>query len=46
MWTIEAPPAALEAHTSDDYSGVEYHLPANVTQAYLALEFERGREKT
>jgi hypothetical protein len=46
MWTIEAPSAALEAHTSDDYSGVEYHLPADVTQAYLALEFERGGEKT
>jgi hypothetical protein len=40
LWTIEAPPLALDAHTSDEYTGVEYHMPANATQAYLALEFE------
>jgi hypothetical protein len=45
MWTIEAPPVALEANTSEDYAGVEYHLPANATQAYLALEFERQRRE-
>jgi hypothetical protein len=45
LWTIEAPPVTLDAHTSEDYAGVEYHLPANATQAYLALEFERQRRE-
>jgi hypothetical protein len=45
LWTIDAPPVALDAHTSDEYAGVEYHLPANVTQTYLALEFERQRRE-
>jgi hypothetical protein len=45
MWTIGALPVALEAHASDDYAGVEYHLPENATQAYLALEFERQRRE-
>jgi hypothetical protein len=46
LWTIEAPAVTLDAHTSDEYAGVEYHLPANAAQAYLALEFERQRKET
>ncbi len=43
LWTIDTPPAALEAHPSEEYAGVEYRLPEKATQAYLALEFERQR---
>jgi hypothetical protein len=41
LWTIGAPPVALDQHPSDDYIGVEYHLPANAPQTYVAIEFGR-----
>lgn len=46
LWTIEARAAALQPETSEEYAGVEYHLPAN-SPPYLALEFqvEQGAEK-
>jgi hypothetical protein len=44
LWTLDAPAAALEAHPSEEYTGVEYRVPEKATQAYLALEFERQRK--
>jgi len=40
LWTIGAEPSLLEGQPSDEYVGVEYHLPANAPQVYVALEFE------
>ena len=41
LWTIGASAAPLNGQPSDDYAGVEYHLPANTPQTYVALEFEK-----
>ena len=40
LWAIGAEPAPIAAQPSDEYSGVEYHLPASTPRPYLALEFE------
>jgi hypothetical protein len=40
LWTIGAQPVPLDPEASEEYAGVEYHLPANTPQSYLALEFE------
>ena len=40
LWTVGAPPARLEPELSEEYIGVEYHLPAGTPQSFLALEFE------
>jgi hypothetical protein len=41
LWTIGTQPGPLKGQPSDDYAGVEFHLPANTPQTYVALEFER-----
>ncbi len=43
LWGIGIPPASIAAEPSEEFTGVEYHLPATAPQAYLALEFE-GRD--
>ena len=39
LWTIGAQPVPLDAEASEEYVGVEYHMPANAPQSYFALEF-------
>jgi hypothetical protein len=40
LWTIGSAPVPLNAEPSEEYFGVEYHLPAMAAPSYLALEFE------
>ena len=40
LWTIGAQPAAISAEPSEEYEGVEYHLPATAPRSYVALELE------
>ncbi len=40
LWLIGAGPAPIEPEPSEEYVGVEYHLPVTAAQPYLALEFE------
>lgn len=40
LWAIGAQPVSMDPELSEEYVGVEYHLPANTPQSYLALEFE------
>lgn len=39
LWGIGADPVSVSAERSEEYSGVEYHLPASAPRSYLALEF-------
>jgi hypothetical protein len=41
LWMIGAPPGTMNGQPSDDFAGVEYHLPADAPQTYVALEFEK-----
>ena len=40
LWSIGNDPVSLNSEPSEEYSGVEYQLPANAPRPYLALEFE------
>lgn len=40
LFAIGAQPVSLDPAASEEYAGVEYHLPANTPLSYLALEFE------
>ena len=40
LWSIGNDPVALSAEPSEEYTGLEYHLPATAPRSYLALEFE------
>ena len=40
LWTIGEQPVPIEPAPSEEYTGVEYHLPANAPRSYVALEFE------
>jgi hypothetical protein len=40
VWTIGAEPVVLQGKPSEDYEGMEYHMPATLQQSYVALEFE------
>ena len=40
LWTIGEQPVPIEPAPSEEYTGVEYHLPANASRSYVALEFE------
>ncbi len=40
LWLIGGEPAPLQGQPSDEFTGMEYHLPANAAQPYFALEFE------
>jgi len=41
LWTIGGQAGPISGQPSDDYAGVEYLLPANTPQTYVALEFEK-----
>jgi len=40
LWSIGKDPVSISAEPSEEYTGMEYHLPATAPRSYLALEFE------
>jgi hypothetical protein len=40
LWGIGMEPAPIGAEPSEEYIGMEYHLPAAAPRSYLALELE------
>ena len=40
LWLIGAEPSVLQGEPSEEYAGMEYHLPESAAQPYFALEFE------
>ena len=40
LWGIGNDPVSIGAEPSEEYTGVEYHLPTSAPRSYLALEFE------
>ncbi|HUK18275.1 MAG TPA: hypothetical protein VLW65_17745 [Bryobacteraceae bacterium] len=40
LWSIGNDPVSISAERSEEFTGVEYHLPATAPRSYLALEFE------
>ena len=40
LWGIGNDPVSIAAEPSEEYTGVEYHLPTTAPRSYLALEFE------
>jgi len=40
LWAIGAQPVSIDPEASEEYFGVEYHLPSNAPLSYVALEFE------
>jgi hypothetical protein len=40
LWAIGSGSAAIAAEPSEEFAGVEYHLPETAPRSYLALEFE------
>ena len=40
LWSIGNGPVSIGAEPSEEYAGVEYHLPAAAPRSYVALEFE------
>ncbi len=40
LWGVGLQPAAINAEPSEEYTGMEYHIPAAAPRSYLALEFE------
>ncbi len=40
LWSVGKEPVSISAEPSEEYTGLEYHLPANAPRSYLALEFE------
>jgi hypothetical protein len=40
LWTVGNDPVSISAEPSEEYTGLEYHLPATAPRSYLALEFE------
>ncbi len=41
LWSIGAAPLPLDEQASEEYEGLEYRLPANAPQTYVAIEFEK-----
>jgi hypothetical protein len=40
LWSIGNNPGSVGAEPSEEYTGMEYHLPTTAPRSYLALEFE------
>ena len=40
LWGIGIDPVSIGAEPSEEYTGMEYHLPTTAPRSYLALEFE------
>ena len=40
LWSIGNDPVSIGAEPSEEYTGMEYHLPATAPRSYLALEFD------
>jgi hypothetical protein len=40
LWSIGSEPVSIAAQSSEEYTGVEYRLPASAPRSYVALELE------